>query len=159
MKKLLTLIMMLFMTITTTFCQVSSTQESWLGKQKYEILNATKGMATYTDPTYYNFDGVETYSIILKFYDFSAIYYFTSQNECFFYMLVFTDNKDNRDYCTKFLNKYDSRRTTYGDIVYVDKNNVYRWLVTSKKSNLLCIIYLYKEEYEKDRNYYYDIIK
>lgn len=152
-KATLTLIGIIFM--LTTFSQ------SFIGISKKELLNNVKETVIKMEKSSKESDG--TYSITCKFQNCTNIYTFSSDDICFFYIIVekfYEDNYINnvKYYDDRYLRALDSPCSTgkKSDVWKEPKGGtfVYRWILCNYNVGVQYTLFLTKENYENNKYQY-----
>ena len=156
MKKLiLTLVGVIFI-ITSLFSQ------SFIGKDKKYIIDNIKEKAVKVNkPETMGDDG--SYSIKVNFENNTNIYSFTKSDLCFFYIVIERYSYENYSESVKYMDErylrvFPNRKITdeqYDKDIWKEpfgsKTFVYWWVVININTNVMCTVYLMKENYENNK--------
>ena len=157
MKNLLLTIVAVIFTLTS-FCQ------SFIGYTKKDLLNSIKEKASSIDKPVKSNDEFKNYSITAKFPFAVAIYTFSKNDICWFYMGMEKYSYENmdytvKDYDSKYLRAFPDLKTNINYNMYIWKEVyrgtfVYRWIIINTNKNIMCTLFLTQENYENNRMTY-----
>lgn len=147
-----------FLLLVGLFFVYSLFGQSYIGETKKHIINCLKDDALEIEKPQKTDDGY--YDITIRFKNNINIYSFTNENICYFYIVV---EKYNYDTYLNYVNFYNERFLKVGeeDDVWKEAKGdifIYRWMIHNMNKGMLYILYLTKENYEKNKFSYLELL-
>lgn len=147
-----------FLLLISLFFVYSLFGQSHIGETKKHIMNSLKSEALEIGKPEKTNNGY--YDITIRFKNNVNIYSFTNENICYFYIVV-----EKYSYSTylNYVNFYNERFLKVGneDNVWKEAKGdifIYRWIIHNMNKEILYILYLTKENYEKNKFSYLELL-